>query len=266
MADDKDNGKDKDGAIENPENRKLTDVGLRQRDDRATRSEEGIERPQGEFGGGLARRYEATDIALRPILLTAAVVIGMTLASYLVLWGMYHFWGGREEDKGKMTLPIQEGTNQLPPEPRLQPMVDLERKDYTGDYLLHGTETGDMLVYREQQKKTMEAMNVEAAMNQIAANGLPAGPDWEMQPGTVMVQGVVMTAADAAAQQQFLRNYAQRQGMESGAPALPQQQTQTTLPSAGTGAAQPQGTAAGQGQSPRGNAPRPTAGQRPGGQ
>lgn len=255
MADDKDN------SIENPENRELTDVGLRQRDDRVRRSEEGIAAPQGEFGADLAVKYEATDIPLRPIFVTSAIVIGMTLASYIVLYGMYWFWGAREDAEKVPSMPIMAERQPLPPEPRLQPMIDPANPQPLGSEVLRSTEIGDYVIYEAEEKKRLAALNINQAMDQIAANGLPKGPEWQMAPGTVMVQGVVMTAAEAAAQQEALRSFAQRQGMDVGAAAA----QQTTLPSAGAGTAAPQ--AGPQAQPAQSGAPsRPTAGRPAGNQ
>lgn len=255
---------------------KYTDVGLRRHDPRAARTEEGIENPQGRFVGELDKKYESIDVGLRPIVLTAVVVIGMVVASYLILFGMFQYWGAREAKNNQPDMPIMNEQMPVLEGERLQPFPDMSASgDQAPDYgkNLNKTEVGDYILYKNQealraegygwvdQPKGLAKVPVDDAIEVIAAKGMPTGEAWQMKPGMVMVQGVVMTSDQAAAQMQAMKNYAQRQGMEMGAPSAPGGVPQTTLPTAQTGTQAPQAAASpGQGQSQRGTAAGAAAG------
>src|SRR3982751_6334855 len=100
MADDHKDGKD------------YTDVGLRAgHPSRDVRSEEGIAHPQGQFVGDVGLKHEPSELgSFRPIVNTAVAVTLMTLASYALLYGLYHYWRWREVHRDIAKVPIAQET------------------------------------------------------------------------------------------------------------------------------------------------------------
>jgi len=86
------------------------------------------------------RGYERQDVGVRPIVLVAAALIGVTtLVQVALFFQMDRLWRTRQQEMPPPVL-VAEALPTAPPEPRLQiaPAVDLKAHRAAEDALLHG--------------------------------------------------------------------------------------------------------------------------------
>jgi hypothetical protein len=168
----------------NEHGRDRTDVGLRQH------SAYPLEHTA---GGDLEKKYETSDVNLRPIVTTVVVLAAITVVSYIVVYGLYVYWQSSDaETRTQNVLPIAEGFEQ----PR------------TGPLLVEGEESPDLARMKAESAKRVDSYGwvdpnagvahipVERAMDIVAEKGLPSGAPWELAPDEVIVQGVIRKAAE----------------------------------------------------------------------
>jgi hypothetical protein len=169
----------------NHEGKDYTDVGLR------AHGEHGL--AHAEHGDQLAKKYESTDIELRPIVTTVVVLAVMTLASYIIVYGLYVYWQNADrQSRTENLLPISDG-------------FEVPR---TGPLLVEGSEAPDLTKMKAEGAKRVDSYGwvdqntgvvhipVERAMDIVAEKGLPSGAVWELGSDEVIIQGVIRKRSD----------------------------------------------------------------------
>jgi len=169
----------------NHDDKDYTDVGLRARGSHDV--------AHGGHGAALEKKYESSDISLRPIVTTVVVLAAITVLSYIVVYGLYVYWHSADQRaRTKNVLPIADGFN--PPR--------------TGPLLLEGSEATDLKTMKLESAKNVNSYGwvdqntgvahipVERAIDIVAEKGLPTGGAWELGADEVMVQGVIRKASD----------------------------------------------------------------------
>jgi hypothetical protein len=162
-----------------------TDVGLRTRDGHALE--------HGGHGGGLAKKYESSDVSLQPIVTTVIVLAAITVVSYIVVYGLYVYWqSGHERTRKENLLPIAEDVQQTRP----------------GPLLVEGSEAPDLAKMKADAAKRVDSYGVvdpnagvahipvDRAIDIVAEKGLPSGAVWELGPDEVIIQGVIRKASE----------------------------------------------------------------------
>jgi hypothetical protein len=211
----------------NHDGKDYTDVGLRARG--------GHELDHAGHGPSLDKKYEATDIAVRPIVTTVIVLAAITVVSYIVVFGLYQYWKNADQQTRKENLlPIAEGDKQ----PRVGPLlVEGHEAPDLKNMKLKSAEKVDSYGWVDQNTGVAH-IPVERAMDIVSEKGLPSGPVWELGPDEVIIQGVIRkrsevdtpVPAGAVLPAQPAENVPG--GMVPGQPNSGAGQPATTLPSA----------------------------------
>jgi hypothetical protein len=68
----------------NQDGKDYTDVGLR--------AHGGHDLDRAGHGEALEKKYESSDIELRPIVTTVIVLAAITVVSYIIVYGLYVYW------------------------------------------------------------------------------------------------------------------------------------------------------------------------------
>ena len=140
-------------------------------------------------------QHETSDVAVRPILLSAAAFVGMTALSLLVLWIFFRILDRQAERAQPAPVSLvrpQKGF--VPPGPRLQvrntaPTLEMQRMRQHEERIL----TTYGMVDRQRGSARMP---IEEAMRMTVQRGLPARV---VQGGVAPAKGTVASGAPTAA-------------------------------------------------------------------
>ena len=132
-----------------------------------TERDAGSEDTVGMVTATAERGYESRDIGMRPIVLVAAALVGVTaLVQVAIFFQMGRLWHVRQKELPP-PVPVAEALPTAPPEPRLQiaPSLDLKGLRAAEDAQLHGYGWIDRKagVVRIPIERAIELMTTEAA-------------------------------------------------------------------------------------------------------